>query len=85
MKKTLFITLDSQECIDAQKVFTERMDIKIVDIKKEKESSEKYQIKKTPTLVVEEWEKVVYYVGLQEIKDYSLDEPTPNYPCVCSM
>ena len=84
MKKTLFILKNCDSCDTVKNLFNNRHDVTIYDLDTTKELAEKLHVTKTPTLVVEDWESVTNYVGIEKIKEYLSDEPTPNYPCVCS-
>lgn len=84
MKKTLFILKSCDSCDTVKNLFNNRHDVTIYDLDTTKELAEKLHVTKAPTLVVEDWESVTNYVGIEKIKEYLSDEPTPNYPCVCS-
>ena len=84
MKKTLFILKNCDSCDAVKNLFHNRHDVTIYDLDTTKELAEKLHVTKAPTLVVEDWESVTNYVGIEKIKEYLSDEPTPNYPCVCS-
>ena len=84
MKKTLFILKNCDSCDTVKILFNNRHDVTIYDLDTTKELAEKLHVTKAPTLVVEDWESVTNYVGIEKIKEYLSDEPTPNYPCVCS-
>ncbi|WP_297433902.1 hypothetical protein [uncultured Cetobacterium sp.] len=84
MKKTLFILKNCDSCDTVKNLFNNRHDVTIYDLDTTKELAEKLHVTKAPTLVVEDWESVTNYVGIEKIKEYLSDEPTPNYPCVCS-
>lgn len=84
MKKTLFIFKNCDCCDAVKSLFNNRHDLAIYDLTETKELAEKLHVTTVPTLVVEDWESVTNYVGIEKIKEYLSDEPTPNYPCVCS-
>lgn len=84
MKKTLFILKNCDSCDTVKNLFNNRHDVTIYNLDTTKELAEKLHVTKAPTLVVEDWESVTNYVGIEKIKEYLSDEPTPNYPCVCS-
>lgn len=84
MKKTLFILNNCSSCDVVKDLFINRCDVAIYDLNDAKDLAKKLQVTSTPTLVVEDWESATNYVGIDAIKDYLSDEPTPNYPCVCS-
>ncbi len=81
MKKTLYIRESSEECQKVKKMFLNRKDINIII---DETLFEKNSIEITPTLVVETWEDVLIFSGIEKIEEYLSDEPTPDYPCVCS-
>lgn len=84
MKKTLFVLNNCDNCDMLKNLFANRCDVTIYDLNEAKELAQKLQVTSAPTLVVEDWEKSTNYVGVEKIKDYLNDEPTPAYPCVCS-
>ncbi|MGL5176418.1 MAG: hypothetical protein ACRC7F_08675 [Cetobacterium sp.] len=81
MKKTLYIKEGLEECQKVKDFFLNRKDVNIIT---SEELLEKNDIKVTPTLVVETWEEVLIFTGFEKIEEYLNDEPTPDYPCVCS-
>ncbi len=84
MKKTLFVLKNCDSCDVVKSLFNNRHDLAIYDLTEAKELAQKLDVTTAPTLVVEDWESVTNYVGIEKIKEYLSDEPTPNYPCVCS-
>ncbi|MGL5356967.1 MAG: hypothetical protein ACRCZ9_08235 [Fusobacteriaceae bacterium] len=82
MKKTLFVNSESEESKRVINLLEGRIDYIILELNSNLEN--RLDVTSAPTLVVEDWEEVLKIVGFQKIEEYLLDEPTPNYPCVCS-
>ncbi|MGL4999211.1 MAG: hypothetical protein ACRC5W_10245 [Cetobacterium sp.] len=84
MKKTLFVKANCKECTKVINFFEKRFDLKILDLDQNISLAQKLDVISAPTLVVEEWDEQLNFVGLEKIEEYLSDEPTPKYPCVCS-
>ena len=84
MKKTLFILENSEDCQKCLDFLGNRKDINILNLNENNVLVKEYQILSAPTLVVEDWEEVLVFRTLKDIENFLSNEPTPNYPCVCS-